>query len=122
MARPIRSRRRSVWPRRRWHLPDQAIIDRLETRLFIGGDFVPATGGARFTVHEPATGEALIEVAEAGAADLDKAAEAARAAFDRGPWRHLNPFDRGRVLQKIADLILADAPRIAEIETRSGGK
>jgi betaine-aldehyde dehydrogenase len=64
----------------------------------------------------------LVDIAQAGAADLDDAATAARSAFDRGPWPHLNPFERGRTLQKIADLILADTARIAEIETRNSGK
>ncbi len=103
-------------------LPDRAAVERLETRLFIGGRFVPARDGACFTTHEPAVGAPLVEVAQAGSADLDAAATAARQAFDKGPWPHLNPFERGRTLQKIADLILADAARIAEIETRNSGK
>jgi len=103
-------------------LPDRAAVDRLETRLFIGGGFVPARDGARFITHEPAAEAALAEVAQAGPADLDAAAHAARMAFDTGPWPRLNPFERGRVLQRIADGILADGARIAEIETRNSGK
>jgi acyl-CoA reductase-like NAD-dependent aldehyde dehydrogenase len=98
------------------------VIARLETRLFVGGTFTPARDGARFVTHEPAAGAPLAEVAKAGPADLDAAAVAARVAFDKGPWPTLNPFERGRTLQKIADGILADAVRIAEIETRNSGK
>ncbi len=103
-------------------MPDRSATERLETRLFVGGKFVPAASGATFTTYEPATGGVLTEVAKAGPADVDAAAQAARRAFDAGPWPRMNPFDRGRVLQRIADGILADAARIAEIETRNSGK
>ncbi len=103
-------------------MPDAAAPLRFETRLFVGGTFVAARDGGVFATHEPATGETLAEVARAGAADLDAAVSAARAAFDVGGWPQRNPFERGRILQKIADLILADAPRLAELETRNSGK
>ena len=103
-------------------MPDRSATERLETRLFVGGRFVEARDGARFATHEPAAGTVLAEVAQAGAADLDAAAAAARRAFDSGPWPRLNPFDRGRVLQKIADGLTAAAARVAEIETRNSGK
>ncbi|MFN6978297.1 MAG: aldehyde dehydrogenase family protein, partial [Gemmobacter sp.] len=49
-------------------------------RLWIGGAWVPAAGGATFPTHDPATGAALAEVARAGAADADAAVAAAAAA------------------------------------------
>ena len=58
----------------------------LQTDLFIGGEFVPAASGKRFTTSNPATGETVAEVAEAGVEDLDRAVAAARAAFESGPW------------------------------------
>src|SRR4051812_11315586 len=122
MAPRIPSRPPSSCAARRSPLPDHATALGIETRLFIGGKFVAARDGATFTTDEPATGAPLAEVAQAGAADLDDAARAARAAFDTDGWPQRNPFERGRILQTIADLILADAPRLAELETRNSGK
>jgi betaine-aldehyde dehydrogenase len=94
----------------------------IETRLLIGGEFVEALSGERFETYSPATGELLARVAKAGREDLDRAAKAARRAFDDGPWPKLPPFERGRILRRIADRIYADLERIAELETRNGGK
>jgi acyl-CoA reductase-like NAD-dependent aldehyde dehydrogenase len=94
----------------------------LETRLLIGGRFAAAAAGNTFTVTSPITGQAYAEVASAGPEDVDRAATAARRAFDAGPWPKLMPFERGRALRTIADRIRAEADVIAEVETRSGGK
>ncbi len=94
----------------------------LETRLLIGARFAAAAAGNTFTVTSPITGQAYAEVASAGTEDLDRAAAAARRAFDEGPWPRLAPFERGRALRTIADRIRGEADVIAEAETRSGGK
>ncbi|MBM3485429.1 MAG: aldehyde dehydrogenase [Alphaproteobacteria bacterium] len=92
------------------------------TGLLIDGAFAAAADGASFAVANPATGETVATVAKAGVVDLDRAAAAARRAFDAGRWSGMRPFDRGRVLQKIADGIRAEAETIAVWETRTGGK
>ncbi|MGE0744512.1 MAG: aldehyde dehydrogenase [Rhodospirillales bacterium] len=92
------------------------------TNLLLDGSFVPAASGETFDTVDPATNERLVAVAKAGPADVDAAALAARRAFDDGPWPRLAPADRGRILQRIADGILARADAIAEWETRCGGK
>ena len=94
----------------------------LETRLLIDGRFVAAAADTAFTVISPITGKPYAEVASAGAEDLDRAAAAARRAFDEGPWPRLAPFERGRTLRAIADRIRGEVDVIAEVETRSGGK
>jgi acyl-CoA reductase-like NAD-dependent aldehyde dehydrogenase len=94
----------------------------LETRLLIDGRFVAGAEGNTFTVISPITGQAYAEVASAGPEDLDRAAAAARSAFDEGPWPKLAPFERGRVLRAIADRFRSEADIITEVETRSGGK
>ena len=94
----------------------------LETQLMIDGKFIASAAGNSFTVISPITGEAYAKVASAGPEDLDRAAAAARRAFDEGPWPRLAPFERGRVLRAIADRIRGELNAIAEIETRSGGK
>ena len=94
----------------------------LQTRLLIDGAFVPADSGASFDTVTPIDFSVLASVAKAGVVDVDRAVVAARRAFDRGQWSGMAPFARGKLLRRIAELIRADAPRIAEVETRNGGK
>ena len=94
----------------------------LQTDLFIGGEFVPASSGKRFTTTNPATGETVAEVAEAGVGDLDRAVAAARAAFESGPWASMKPRERGRILMKAAEMLLARAEEFGRVETLDNGK
>ncbi len=57
------------------------------TKLLINGKWVDAASGKTFPTINPSTGEVITQVAEADAADVDKAVAAARTAFDKGPWR-----------------------------------
>ena len=91
-------------------------------RLFIDGDFADAGTGETFSVDNPATGETFARVAKAGPEDVDRAVQAARAAFDAGDWTGMMPFDRGRYLAAIAAGIRDRADEIAAAETASGGK
>jgi aldehyde dehydrogenase (NAD+) len=94
----------------------------LRTDLFIGGDFVPSVSGKRFATTNPATGETLAEVAEAGSEDLDRAVEAARKAFESGPWADMKPRQKGRILLKAADLLASRADHFGRVETLDNGK
>ncbi len=101
----------------------QAVRERLRPgQLWIGGSAGSAQNGRTYPVYEPALGEVLTEVAEAGVEDVDRAVRAAREAFDSGPWAKLAPSERGRLLWRLADLVEADADAIATIETRNQGK
>ncbi|KUO18196.1 aldehyde dehydrogenase family protein [Streptomyces dysideae] len=91
-------------------------------RLFINGQWREAADGARTEVVDPSRGEVVTTVAEAGAADVDAAVRAARAAFDDGGWSGLSGRERGRVLQRVADLIRANADEIARLESLDVGK
>ncbi|MEV1064639.1 aldehyde dehydrogenase family protein [Streptomyces sp. NPDC050263] len=91
-------------------------------RLFIGGQWREAADGARTEVVDPSRGAVVTTVAEAGAADVDAAVRAARAAFDSGAWSGLSGRERGRVLLKIAELIRAEADDIARLESLDVGK
>ncbi|HZI65199.1 MAG TPA: aldehyde dehydrogenase family protein [Thermoanaerobaculia bacterium] len=97
-------------------------VSNLETDLFINGEFVPAVSGKRFATTNPATGETIAQVAEAGREDLDRAVKAARDAFESGPWAAMKPRDRGRILRKAADLLLSRAEEFGRIETLDNGK
>src|SRR5207247_6840627 len=91
-------------------------------KLIINGEAVDAASGKTFTTHNPATEEPLCAVAEAGVEDVDRAVQAARAAFDSGPWPRLKPSERQRLLWKLAELIEKNADEIARLETLDNGK
>ena len=101
---------------------ENALVKDIETRLLIDGQFTDAADRATFTTSSPIDGAALAEVARAGIEDVDRAAAAARSAFDDGPWPKALPAERGRVLRRIGDGIRERIDEIAEVETRNGGK
>ena len=72
-------------------------------QLFIGGDWVEPSSASRFDVVDSTTEEVFLTVAEAQAADINRAVAAARTAFDTGPWPRLSPTERGMWLGKVAD-------------------
>jgi len=90
-------------------------------QLLIDGKWVDAESGKTFTTPNPATGATLAEVAEADKADVDKAVEAARRAFE-GPWSKVSARERGRLLYKLAQLIEARTAELAALETADNGK
>jgi betaine-aldehyde dehydrogenase len=71
---------------------------------------------------EPATGEPLTSVPSGSAEDLDRAVRAADRAFTSGAWRRIHTRERARLLQKLAQLIRANADELARAETRNVGK
>jgi len=94
-------------------------------KLLIGGEWVEAASGKRFATVNPATAETLTDIAEGGAADVDRAVAAARKAFEasgKGAWRSLSASERGRLLWKLADLIENNIEELAELETLDNGK
>lgn len=91
-------------------------------KLLIGGAWVDAAGGETFAAINPATGEELVQVAAAGAEDVDRAVQAARRAFDEGAWGKMNGVQRGDLLWKIADMLEAHTQEFAELETLDNGK
>ncbi len=93
----------------------------LPTAAFIGGRSVDAATGETFTTINPATGEALAEVASGSAEDIDRAVAAARQALD-GPWGRMSPGDRKRLMLRFAALIESHTTELATIETLEGGK
>src|ERR1700675_35915 len=90
--------------------------------LFIGGKWLDSVSGKTFPTINPATGEAICQVAEGDKADVDLAAQAARKAFEDGPWPRMNASERGRLLNKLADLIEKNQEELAALETLDNGK
>ena len=90
-------------------------------QLIIGGESVDAASGETFESIDPSTGERWATVAKAGAEDVRRATEAARTAFDEGPWPTMRGRDRAKVLLAIADGIKQRAKELAPMESQDSG-
>jgi phenylacetaldehyde dehydrogenase len=91
-------------------------------QMLINGKWVNAASGKTFPTYNPATGEVLAHVAEGDKEDIDRAVAAARAAFDKGPWKKITPSERGRLVWKLADLLEKHAEEFAQLESLDQGK
>jgi len=94
----------------------------MQTRLFINGDWVAATGGATLPVVNPATEAVFHHIPAGTAADANAAVLAARAAFDHGPWRQMTGVQRAGYLRAIAQGIRDRLPELARLEVLDNGK
>jgi (Z)-2-((N-methylformamido)methylene)-5-hydroxybutyrolactone dehydrogenase len=90
--------------------------------MYIGGEWVPARSGKTFETVNPFTGRPWATAPDADADDVDAAVRAARSAFDDGPWSRMTGVERGRLLRRLAELIAANAERIAIVESTDNGK
>jgi acyl-CoA reductase-like NAD-dependent aldehyde dehydrogenase len=90
--------------------------------LLIGGVSKPAVSGGTMTVDEPHTGRPFASVAKADAEDVDAAVTAAHAAFEDGIWARMPATQRGRHLQRVADVLRAGAEDLATTLAREAGK
>src|SRR5258708_19689243 len=86
---------------------------------YVNGKWEGAASGKTFPVYDPSTEEVIANVAAADAADVDRAAKAARAAFDSGPWPQITAQDRGRILFNLAEKILQNPPALPTIQCRN---
>jgi len=75
-----------------------------------------------FETFDPFAGRPWAKIPRCNAVDVDAAVGAANRAFRAGPWRAMNASQRGRLLVRLADLIEAEADRLAAIEVRDNGK
>jgi phenylacetaldehyde dehydrogenase len=91
-------------------------------KMFINGEWVEAVSGKTFPVYNPATGEVLAHVAEGDKEDINRAVQAARRAFDDGPWRKMTASQRGQRIWKLADLLEQHAEEFAQLESLDNGK
>ena len=92
----------------------------LQTQLYLGGHWRNASDGATFEVYDPATEAVLARVASATAADGLAALDAAEAAFPG--WAGRKPRERGEVLRKAFELIVARKEELARLITLENGK
>jgi hypothetical protein len=89
--------------------------------LVIDGQRVEAAAGHRYDTIDPFLGAPWASAADGDADDVNRAVAAARRALT-GPWGQLTGFGRAALMRRLAELIVRDADRLAEIETRDTGK
>jgi acyl-CoA reductase-like NAD-dependent aldehyde dehydrogenase len=98
----------------------RAFVEDAPKRLLIGSDRPEAADGRTFSTIDPATGEEICQVAQAGADDVDRAARAARAAL--AAYAKVSPSKRSSLIWGLAELIKANGEELAELETLDNGK
>ena len=91
-------------------------------QMLIGGKRVEPASGTWFESINPFTAAAWALVPRGGKDDVDQAVAAAKKAFYGDDWRKLTATARGELLRRLADLIAADAEKLAEIESTDNGK
>lgn len=97
-------------------------LARRNHRMLIGGQWVASSNGQTLEVLNPADESLLATVPAATEADVDRAVQAARQAFEAPGWAKMRPDQRQRLLLRLADLIEANARTLAEIESLDNGK
>jgi acyl-CoA reductase-like NAD-dependent aldehyde dehydrogenase len=90
-------------------------------RFFIGGEWVTPSSDSTITVIDSHTEQAYLTVAEAQAADIDRAVTAAREAFDHGPWARLSHAERAVYLRAIGAEIRRRSDDIVQMWPRESG-
>ncbi len=93
-----------------------------DRKILIGGDWVPAASGETFAVENPAHEKTIATAAYGRGEDVNRAVAAARQAFESGPWRLMNPSERGKLLWRLADAIEARTEEFAQLESLDNGK
>ncbi|HWX87204.1 MAG TPA: NAD-dependent succinate-semialdehyde dehydrogenase [Solirubrobacteraceae bacterium] len=99
---------------------EQAVLDQVRKDLYIGGQWRPASGGETLPVEDPATGQALVEVADATPEDALAALGAAAEA--QAAWAATAPRERGEILRRAYELLLVRAEELALVMTLEMGK
>ena len=99
---------------------EQAVLEAVPHRLFIGGEWRDASGGATLGVEDPATGETLVEIADATPEDAAAALDAACAV--QKEWAAHAPRERGEILRRAFETITERADELALLMTLEMGK
>lgn len=94
----------------------------MQHQMLIAGQWTDALSDDTYEVLDPSTEEVIATVPKASREDARAAVEAARDAFDQGPWPTMSPADRGKVLERLATLLEENAESLASLEAFNGGK
>ena len=90
--------------------------------MFIAGEWVDSSSGETSEVIDPSTEEVVARVPKATVQDAERAIQAARKAFDEGPWGKTTAEDRAKYLRRVANAIREHAEEWAHLESRQMGK
>ena len=91
----------------------------LQYDMYINGQFEPPSSGLYFDSTSPADGTVVAQVAQGNTEDVDRAVRAAHAA--RRAWAETNPMERGRILRRLADLLVQNAAHLGKLESDEMG-
>jgi acyl-CoA reductase-like NAD-dependent aldehyde dehydrogenase len=101
--------------------PTGAVPIKYADRFFIGGDWVAPSSTSTIPVIDPGTEEVYFSVAEAQAADIDRAVTAAREAFDNGPWPRMTHEERAGYLRALGAELRKRGDDVGQIWPRESG-
>ncbi|MFI9724428.1 aldehyde dehydrogenase family protein [Streptomyces sp. NPDC052396] len=90
-------------------------------RLYLDGQWTDSTGDKVWPHIHPSTNEEVTTIVDATTEDVDRAVRAARKAFDEGPWPRLRARERKLLIQRLVELLRAEAPRISRLQTLENG-
>ncbi|AOV08999.1 5-carboxymethyl-2-hydroxymuconate semialdehyde dehydrogenase [Sporosarcina ureilytica] len=93
-----------------------------EVKLYIDGEYVESSSNSLFEVKNPATQEVIAKVHEASYEDVDRACNAARRAFEEGPWRTMTLSERSAKIRRMAEIIMERKDELARLEAEDVGK
>jgi aldehyde dehydrogenase (NAD+) len=91
-------------------------------QMWIAGEWCDAEDGATADIINPATGEVMASTPKATIADVNRCVEASRTALNDASWKAMDPAQRGRILNKMAQATYANAKSLAVIESNNNGK
>ena len=91
-------------------------------KYFAGGEWLEPDSGQWIESENPAIGELWARVPDCNYVDVDRAVQAAKSAFYDGPWSQMSGTERSQMLRRIGDVVIKNAERLGEIETRDNGK
>ena len=93
-----------------------------EEKMYINGQWLNAASGKTYEVTNPATEEVIANVPLGGVEDVENAIDAAREAFDDGPWPRMSPGERAEVILKLARMVEENKSEFSRLETLNTGK
>lgn len=95
--------------------------DIMEYKMFIDGQWVDSESGETMELINPANQEVVARVPLAGPADVEKAVDSSRRAFESGVWAHKSKSERARILGNVAKLLFRNRSRLAYLESLTSG-
>lgn len=91
-------------------------------KLYINGEFVASESGEIMEAINPANNKVFAKMYKGGEKDVEKAIEAAREAYDNGPWGKMTNLQRSKILLKFRDILMERQEEFACLETLDCGK